>query len=80
MGVLGAPLDRESWLDFNNLRVRDTYDFDQWTAANTLTPMDVQISADMLKNILQCLTRSQDVEKRQMSWIHHTLSLYSSDR
>lgn len=74
LNTLQDQMSKESWLDFNSLYTRDTYDTNKWVASKRWELACV-IDPVTLALALSCLTGFDGVPNRQMTWIKNGLDL-----
>lgn len=73
VGLLGPPMTKMSWVDFNSVKYRDQYYTDKWFRAGVLTLTGLSLTPAVLRNVLECLSGSDDLRTGHWKWIQATL-------
>ncbi|CAB3847156.1 hypothetical protein LMG2828_01750 [Achromobacter piechaudii] len=73
VGLLGKPMELESWVDFKSVDYRDPFETNKWFKGGFVKLSGLLLTNTVLRDVLECLKQSDDLKKRQSNWIHSTL-------
>lgn len=74
VGVPGAGLNKPTWIDFSSVRDEDAFRFKKLVASGRITAHPLSFSAATFCSILRCLSKSDDISKRQHKWLSSTIA------
>ena len=74
LGVPGAGLGKPTWVDFSSVSDEDAFDFKRKMASGRITQEQLVLPTQTFCGVLRCLSRSEDINKRQHKWLAETLA------
>jgi hypothetical protein len=80
VGVPGGNLIKPTWVDFSSVKDEDDFKFKKLIDNGRITPIALVFPGDVFCGILRCLTRSEDINKRQHSWLAATIASLGCSR
>lgn len=75
VGVLGGPLQTQSWVDFTEVRLLDEWDMARHVESGQKSLLDDDLPKDLLCGVLRCLQGSDDITMRQQRMIGDTIDM-----
>lgn len=75
VGVLGGPLQTQSWVDFTDVHLLEERDMARDVKSGRKSLLDDDLPPDLLCGVLRCLQGSEDITKRQQRMIGDTIDM-----
>lgn len=69
----GEDLPVPTWIDFSSVRDYEAYKFRSHIASGRVTPHGYALPPPAFCSVLRCLSRSEDLNKRQHRWLGDTI-------
>jgi hypothetical protein len=73
LGVPGSGLTKPTWVDFSSFDNQDDFAFKKSISDNRITSHGLVLSSATFCGILRCLSKSDDLTKRQHKWLADTI-------
>lgn len=69
VGIPGGPLNKPTWVDFNNVQTLDSTDLKKHIATGRTMLTELKLAHDTFCAVLRCVLQCDDITLRQARWI-----------
>lgn len=74
LGVPGCGLTKSTWVDFSSAKDEDDFAFKRHIANGRIASHALVLPGDVFCGVLRCLSKSEDINKRQHQWLVATMA------